>query len=133
MALRHFQGSYDLDKMSPTDLSRMANTLASLEALATLGVITFQIKVARPHKVRPAPSGRLQPQRQKIADAVTGERWWTAREVSDALGLNRNSINAQLGELAKLGVIEAQTRALPADPERAFGRKTVRVFRKLPA
>jgi DNA-binding transcriptional ArsR family regulator len=129
MTLRRFQGSYDLDKVAPADLPRLVKALAAMDALAALGLITFEVKIARPHKVCPEPSGRLQPQRQRIVDAITGERWWTAREVSDALGMNRNSINAQLGALANLGLVEASSRQTGADERGRGVRAEVRVFR----
>lgn len=134
MAHRTFTGSYDPNSLSFDDLQSIAGALAVMERLEKAGVITFRsgVAVLRPRKgVKPEKALHIQPQMRAIIDKITGERWWSAREVSDALDLNRNSINAQLFGLASKGVIEMADRDVSGTREGGY-RRTINVYRKWP-
>jgi len=132
MAKRYFRGEIDLSKLGMEELSKATSALSVLEKMAGEGHLTFVMGISRSRKETPETLRRMQPQQVLIHEALTGDRWWSVREVAQALGLNENSVSAQLATMTGYGWLET-TMGKREAKGRPRGRRTVNLYRSLAA
>ncbi|MGU3658539.1 hypothetical protein [Methylobacterium fujisawaense] len=119
-----------MGRLPLTELSAAAEALATLERLASEGLIGFEMGVARVRKTPKQTTRPIQPQEQALLDAMTPGTWMSAREIAAAMPtIPANSLSPRLATMAENEWIEISRRGadrLPGTP----GRRAVNVYRR---
>jgi hypothetical protein len=130
VAYRYFRGRIDIGRLPLTELSAAAEALATLERLASEGLIGFEMGVARVRKVPKQTTRPIQPQEQALLDAMPPGTWMSAREIAAAMPtIPANSLSPRLATMAENGWIEISRRGADR-PSGTPGRRTVNVYRR---
>lgn len=130
MAYRYFRGRIDIGSLPLTELSAAAEALATLERLASDGLIGFEMGVARIRKEPKQTDRRMQPQEREMLEAMRPGEWMSAREIGAALpAMTANSLAPRLSSMAENGWVETSRRVVDR-PAGTRGRRTVKIYRR---
>lgn len=130
MAYRYFRGRIDIGRLPLTELSAAAEALATLERLASDGLIGFEMGVARIRKEPKQTARRMQPQEREMLEAMPPGEWMSARDIGAVLpAMTANSLAPRLSSMAENGWVETSRRVVDR-PAGTRGRRTVKIYRR---